>query len=286
MNASFRPLNWTVWAGMAALLLGASVSGYPPSPHQTVFGLVRDEQGNPLNSDNAVVFLEVGGSVVAQGRIATTLDLGVNYRLMIPLDAGVTADKFKPTALLPAVPFRLRVKIGNASYLPIEMIGVSNLVTKAGGLSRVDLTLGEDSDGDGLPDAWERALIAAMGGKSNLADIRPGDDSDGDGLSNLAEYLAGTYAFDPKDGFSLSIVSVDAGRPMLEFTAIRGRSYTIQATEDMQNWTQVPFVLSTDPSNAPARPIYVSTDVRPIRALVAPGPENEARPRFFRLMLH
>ena len=38
-----------------------------------------------------------------------------------------------------------------------------------------------------------------------LANIRPGDDLDGDGISNYNEYLTGTYAFDPTDGFFLPL---------------------------------------------------------------------------------
>lgn len=248
--------------------------------------MVRDEQGDPINVAKAAVLLEVGGAMVAQTTISSGLELGVNYRLTIPLDAGVTADKYKPTAMLPTVPFRLRVKLGNVSYLPIEMTGASSLVTKPGGSSRVDLTLGEDLDGDGIPDAWERALIAATGGKRTLADIRPEDDSDGDGLTNLQEYLAGTYAFDPADGFALAIRSVQGGRSQLEFTAIRGRSYTIHASVDMHTWTAVPFRLSSDATTAADREVYVSNDVRPIRAAVGPFAEGDAAPRFFKLTVH
>ncbi len=287
MKASIRPSRWVAWVGLVSALVAAvPLLAFPPAPHHSVFGMVRDEQGNPIRSDKAAVLLEVGGKVVAQTTISTGLDLGVNYRLTIPLDAGVTADKYKPTAMLPTVPFRLRVKIGNVSYLPIEMTGASSLVTQPGGSSRVDLTLGEDSDGDGIPDAWERALIAATGGKRTLADIRPGDDADGDGLSNLQEYLAGTYAFDPKDGFALAIRSVESGRSLLEFTAIRSRSYTIEGSHDMQSWTTVPFKLSTDAATVTGREVYVSNDVRPIRALVGPFDEGATTPRFFRLLVH
>lgn len=70
-----------------------------------------------------------------------------------------------------------------------------------------------------------------MRSKQTIADIRPEDDADKDGASNLTEYLAGTYAFDPKEGFSLAIGPVEAGRAALDFTAIRGRSYTIHASD-------------------------------------------------------
>ncbi len=44
---------------------------------------------------------------------------------------------------------------------------------------------GADSDGDGLPDAWEMEHFKTL-------DIRPGGDRDGDGVSNLREWKQGT----------------------------------------------------------------------------------------------
>ncbi len=54
------------------------------------------------------------------------------------------------------------------------------------------ITISADSDGDGLPDAWE---IARFGNLSQ----GPNGDPDGDGFTNLQEYLADT---DPADGNS------------------------------------------------------------------------------------
>ncbi|MFC7337453.1 hypothetical protein ACFQY0_09725 [Haloferula chungangensis] len=42
-----------------------------------------------------------------------------------------------------------------------------------------------DSDGDGLPDAWERKFFGNL-------DKGPDDDGDGDGLTNRDEWLIGT----------------------------------------------------------------------------------------------
>ena len=274
--------NLARFAGVVAIGLTGVSLAFPPAPHHLVHGLVRDEQGNPLDDPKAVVQLEVGGTIVSTATVSSVADVDGNYRLTIPLDSGVTAQRYKPTAQLPSVPFRMRVKIGNVNYVPIHMNGVSSLVTKAGGLSRVDLTLGEDLDGDGMPDAWERTLMAASGGTKTLADIRPGGDDDGDGMTNLAEYLAGTYAFDPEDGFTLSILGVEAGRSQLEFTAIRGRTYTIESSNDMKTWTPVNFQVGTGAEQGS----YVAKDVRPVRVSVGAGTEASEAPRFFKVMVH
>jgi len=286
MNASICANRRNHWVSLLTFLTVFPVLAFPPAPPHSVYGMVRDEQGNPLKGSNPMVVLEVDGRSVARTTVDSKLELGVNYRLSVPVDAGVTADKYKPTALLPTVPFRLKVRIGNVNYLPIEMTGASALIAKPSAVSRVDLTLGEDSDGDGIPDAWERNLIAAMGAGKTLADIRPEEDADKDGLSNLQEYLAGTYAFDPEDGFSLSIRAVNAGRSVLEFTAIRGRSYTVQASADLQTWKSTSFNLGTDTSSAAPREVYESTDVRPVRILTSAPLEDEVQPRFFKLVVH
>jgi hypothetical protein len=268
----------------ALAVAGLTVLAFPPAPHQEVFGLIRSELGVPLVAANAEVVLEAGGKLLGRITVSRNLEPGVNYRLTIPLDSGVTGDSYSPTALQPTVPFRLRVKIGNVTYLPIEMSGVSALLTRPGAATRVDLTLGEDTDGDGLPDAWERQLIAGLRGGKTLADINPNDDADGDGLSNLQEYLAGTYAFDPQDGFSLSIVSTQGDRPVLEFLAIRGRDYEIQGSADLQSWAPVAFSLTTDAAGTALRNNLRATDTRVRRPVVAPT--DGVQPRFFKLIVH
>lgn len=281
-------LRWRPIVPALALTLGVTLAtfAFPPAPPHRVFGLVRDEQGDPLRNTGAEVLLDAGGATLARATISTGIEPGVNYRLAVALDAGATADLYRPSAVRPTVPFRLRVRIGNVTYLPIEMSGAANLLTRPGESSRVDLTLGVDSDGDGLPDAWELALNTATGGQRSLADIRPEDDADADGLTNLQEYLAGTYAFDPADGFALAIRMLADGQALLDFTAIRGRSYAVHGSSDMQHWSPVAFRLSTERAGLPPREIYSAHEVRPVSVSVAEPDSGEPVPRFFKLVVH
>ena len=73
------------------------------------------------------------------------------------------------------------------------MIGDFQSMGRPGGITQLDLTLGEDLDGDGLPDAWERSIADAG---LSINEILPGGDNDKDGLTNLEEYKSGNYAFD------------------------------------------------------------------------------------------
>lgn len=78
-----------------------------------------------------------------------------------------------------------------------------------------------DTDGDGMPDAWEDAH--GLNRFVNDANLDP----DQDGFTNYQEYLAGT---DPHDGSSLlrfeGIVPSAAGNE-IRFNAAAGHSYTV-----------------------------------------------------------
>ncbi len=257
-----------------------SLMAYPPAPNHTIYGTVRDELGNPLVVTNAQVILETLTGIRLNTMVIPKLMLDANYRLPVPMDAGLTADAYKPTALRPTVAFRLKVKIGSTTYLPIELAANYSNLGKPAQMTRVDLTLGEDLDGDGLPDAWERSLLATLGADSTLADILPNGDADNDGLSNLQEYLAGTYAFDPQDGFSLAIVDAVNDHPVLEFLAIRGRTYAMEASQDLQTWVPARFRLLSDAPSVLGRDFYQATDVRLQRVEALP-PDEEAPQRLF-----
>ncbi len=277
----------SVWLAFWICILGLSVPrsalAYPPAPPHIIYGIVRDELGNPLTVPGANLILET----LAGPRLTTLVVSGLgpakNYKLELPMDSGVTDDMYKPTAVRPAMQFRIQVRIGKNTYLPIQMKGDYSRIGLPGEETRLDLTLGEDSDGDGLPDAWELALIAKMGGGKSLKDIRPGDDLDGDRLSNLEEYISGTYALDPKDGFTLKAIDASHGVVRLEFTAVRERNYSVYGSVDMGSWTLVPFRFSTDDPGVPAaRSYYQSTDVRPLQVDVDPQTGGESF-RFFKL---
>ena len=277
-RAPARRTHSKLWFLLLFILHNSSfiLSAYPPAPHHLFYGMVRDEYGSPIAA-GAEVILETLGGVQIKTTVIPNLEPGVNYRLAVPMDAGITSDLYKPTALRPTVPFLIRVRIGTVNYLPIEMIGDMSRMGQPGQRTLLNLTLGEDTDGDGLPDAWERLL------NPDLTKVRPGDDSDRDGLTNLQEYLAGTYAFDPKDGFTLNILRLNNGAPVLEFTAIRGRTYTLQGSPDLKTWTTQSFRIPAEGATAPTRASYPAADVRKLQ-IEAIADAGQPVPRFFRLL--
>jgi hypothetical protein len=94
-----------------------------------------------------------------------------------------------------------------------------------------------DSDGDGIPDSYE----VAHGMNPN--DPTDADrDADGDGQSNRAEYLAGTNPQEAGSRFSMSVVTtVGSGHYTVRFSAVAGKTYTVQYKNDLADstWTKL-----------------------------------------------
>lgn len=275
-----RLLQPLLLAFVTGLVTHQAVS-FPPLPPHTVYGVVRDEFGNPLISTTTEVILETPAGTTLTTVIVPGLEAGANYRIEVPMDAGLTPDLYRPTAMNPSAPFRMKVKIGGRTYLPIEMKTRMSQLGKASESSRVDLTLGEDTDGDGLPDAWERDTILAGNLGLTLEGLRPGDRLNGNSLTVLDAYIAGTYAWDPTDGFLLEIRETVGSTAIMEFVALRGRTYTVSASNDLQAWTPVDFRVQGDPTGSSVR-FFKTKSLKRVRVSVQ-GEAGEALPKFFKL---
>ena len=85
-----------------------------------------------------------------------------------------------------------------------------------------------DTDGDGIPDAWE--IIQGLN-PLNAADAAL--DADGDGQTNLAEYLAGTDPRAANGAFRIEQISAASNTLTLTFTARADRTYTVQYSDTL-----------------------------------------------------
>ena len=258
---------------------------FPPAPHHLIKGTVRNEMGHPLTQGSGVVILETASGIQLSTDIRSGLAEGMSYELRVPMDAGIHPFPYSKSALFSGVPFKMRVNIGGVNYFPIEMLGDFSSLGLAGETSVIHLTLGEDADGDGLPDAWERAMLQALG-LEGLQDIDPEADSDGDGLSNLAEYISGNYAFDKSDGLAAKITGFHQGDPVVEFTAIRGRTYTLYESSDLTQWIPVSFYLLEDVDGGEERLLrrYQSQSLRVLQVGIQSS-ESSGVPRYFRIQV-
>lgn len=100
-----------------------------------------------------------------------------------------------------------------------------------------------DTDGDGLPDAWENTNFG------NLDQTAAGD-PDGDGSRNLVEFLLG---LDPNDGaerFAASVAGTPAAGLTLTWPSQPGLTFTVRSSTDLTDWTTVEATLPA--ADAPA----------------------------------
>lgn len=274
----------TSLTGAALFLLAGTtlLQAFPPAPPHTIFGQIRNEEGSPLTEESALIVFESSNGTVIETRLMPGLAPGINYEIVVPMDAGIEEDLYRADALSPEVPFLITVHLGGETFVPLEMSGDTRQLGEPGESTRIDLTLGLDSDGDGLPDAWKDTVIA-MSGDPDLqySDITPEGDLDKDGLTNREEYVAGTYAWDARDRFELDIIEADAsGRSRLAFLAIDGRTYSLEVSHDMTTWEPIPFRVPSVDAPGVERTFFYASTIREIEVeVMAPAD----KPNGFRL---
>tara|TARA_B100000945_G_C20354360_1_gene583861 strand:- start:201 stop:1046 length:846 start_codon:yes stop_codon:yes gene_type:complete len=256
---------------------------YPPAPHHIIEGLVRNEQGVPIISDSIEVLAVSEDDKTVSTKVGDVYKPGVNYSIKIPMESNAGVNLFKTISFRKNLNFSLKIKINEKFYVPIEMIGNTSKMGMPGETTYLDLTIGEDADGDGLPDAWERN-IASLYGK-NINQINPNDDSDGDGLSNIQEYISGSYAFDKNDGVLINITNITDKHVNFEFLVITGRTYSIEASNNLNEWKKVKFHYSPENLDEELNDYFISNKVQNIKIAVPRDslPFSSSESYFFKL---
>lgn len=89
---------------------------------------------------------------------------------------------------------------------------------------------GVDTDGDGLPDAWELTQYGNLAGGA-------GADTDGDGQNSLEEYLAGTNPNNPASVLAITSHTTSGGTlTTLTWRSEPNRNYFIEQSMDLNSW--------------------------------------------------
>ncbi len=264
------------------LLVAGTASAFPPAPYYTLYGMVRDQVGQTVTAEGAEVILLKGGVEVGRTPI-TSNRIDQSYELNMRLDQNRTGTTFyTDKAIAASGLFSLVVSMNGVLFYPIEVSG--NLTAGKGGERvKLDLTLGEDKDKDGLPDDWEAWQLYQAGlypdenGIWDLSLLDKNGDFDKDGQSNLMEYIAGTFAGDATETFGLTIKEKLAQSVRFEFYGITGKVYTIESSLDMKTWTRVPFAVGAPGTGSNG---YQATDVSVVSAFTAP---RSGTSEFYRL---
>ena len=268
------------------LILGfiwsCELNAFPPAPYYTLHGMVRDQVGQTVTAEGAEVILLKGGVEIGRTPI-TSIFIDKSYELNIRLDHARSGTVFYTNkAVASGGLFSVVVAMNGEMFYPIEVSG--NLTAGKGGERvKLDLTLGEDKDKDGLPDTWEAWQLYQAGlypdenGNWDLSLLDMNGDFDQDGQSNLLEYIAGTFAGDNTETFGLTIKEKLPQSVRLEFYGITGKVYTIESSLDMKTWTRVPFAVGVIGTGNTA---YQATDVGIVSAFTAP---RSSAAEFYRL---
>ncbi|MES2709573.1 MAG: hypothetical protein V4726_23450 [Verrucomicrobiota bacterium] len=265
------------------LLPLTTAKAFPPAPYYTLLGMVRDQVGQTVTAEGAEILLLKGTEIIARTPVSSAAALDQNYELKIRLDTNrANTQLYTDKAIAAQEVFSLAVEMNGQRFYPIEASGTLK-AGKGGERVRLDLNLGEDTDGDGLPDVWEQWQLYQSGHSPgpdgwDLSLLSRDGDFDHDGLSDWLEYVAGTFAGDAMERFDLAIKEKTAAFVRLEFYAITGKTYTIERSTDLKTWSRAPFAL-TEAAEKTETLTAAAVAVRP--AFVTPG--SAAAPEFYRL---
>ena len=277
-----RLASLSLYALAFGLLTATRAVAFPPAPAGIIYGMVKDQYGTPLSAAGTQVILRTPGGVQVAGNIQPGLAIGVNYLVNVPMDAATSGGPYKTTALVAGAQYKLYVVVGNSTNLPMEMTGANSVLGIPAALTHQDLTIGTDANGDGIPDAWETVFLSEVGANLALSQINPNADYAHNGRSLKQEYLLGNYPFNPGDNFSVQILGQTGGSALLAFTAMTGRTYSVNASSDLQTWTPVSFTVPA--AGSATMTSFYSSKVQPIQ-LQTLQPTSGPTMQFFRLQL-
>ena len=257
---------------------------FPPTPPTTFHGKIRGEFGYVLTDGKTELLLLADGKEVARTRVSDSGAFGDNYQLTLPLDLDPANGVYRIAAVTPdpAVVYSFAAERDGVRLPVTEMeAGKSDSTPESGEIKQINFTLGEDLDGDGLPDAWEKHQASLLKDfEGDALDLFSAEgDRDSDGLSDHDEYIAGTFALLFEDGLNFDVVEVLENRSAeLRFLAVDGKSYRIESSADFKNWKPVEFAFPTKPDATVS--IYHADDTRERTVHTVPTEESNL---FYRL---
>jgi hypothetical protein len=274
-------LNRVSMAALAVFLCLPSARGFPPAPEVLVYGLVKDQYGNPIANTSDKVILQTPSGQQIVTAIQPNFAIGINYALQVPMDSGISPPLYTINVLTNAQPYTLYVVDGGVTNLPIEMVAAPFPMAPPSHLVLKNLTLGTDANHDGIPDAWELAFLQSLGLNIALTNINPNAIYTPDGRTLYQEYLLGNYPYNANP-FAITLVSQHAGSAVIAFTAAAGRTYSVYGSPDLKTWTLLSF--SVPAISAQVVNSYFSGQIQPLQIQTV-QPSNIPPVQFFRLSL-
>jgi hypothetical protein len=97
-------------------------------------------------------------------------------------------------------------------------------------------------------------------------------------------YVTGTYYFAPTNGFALHLTSAPGATPRVAFTAVTGRTYTIQGGEELNKLTPLNFRLAPFGTNTVPVSFYQATNTAKVEVEI-PLDAGIPPAQFYQLMV-
>ena len=241
---------WLLLLAGCLLPLAAPVPAGVPQPMFFFYGEARDAFGWPFqNGAGATVVARQGTNECASYTIRGPIYPGINFVLPIYLHDANANVAYSDKAVRSGSSVQILIVQDGVTQ---ELMGGSDgyVVGEAARFKNIILTAGTDLDHDGLPDAWERELIAYLDDPryTTIWDINPNDDADGDGVSNVNEFAAGTFAFLRDDFLRIEDYGASGGLFGLGFLSVPGKAYSVVQSTNLADgmWGYPPYAPSTN----------------------------------------
>jgi hypothetical protein len=232
---------------MLAALAAAVFAGGIPEPGLVMYGEIRNMAGGtPVRMTSGTLnwtVLNTNGMPVPLTATLTNINDQFSYWLLVPFETEVEGYALTPNGALPltvqtSTYSRAVVSIvsggvtSSATILPPAGSNFTFNVTDQGKFERVDLQVSIgmiDTDGDGLPDAWEQQYFGSAASTNGY-----NGDFDGDGMSNGREYVAGTSPTDAHSVFEfIEPTRVENGQVAVRWASVSNRMYSVWRSQDL-----------------------------------------------------
>jgi len=168
------------------------------------------------------VFAGAGGNIVIMKNISQG-----TYTLSGPISQSGTALS---ATIAGAPPGQYSLRFSDVPFYQTPP-ALTNLLASLSSITFSGSYTFEDTNHNGISDAWEQFYFGAVPPTDSAA-----KDSDGDGMSDAAEFIAGTNPTNAASRF-IFLSNIETNQVLkLQWSAVPGRMYQVQSSTNLDSW--------------------------------------------------